>query len=147
AGAVGRALCPHLAFRSVSVGLSERLLGLQSVRLAIAVRVRRLVRAGRRPAHVADSFIAGHAVDFANLPVRGVLRDADLVSPAVEPSDAALARAVDVSDRQDRSRRPQVRALPGAGGDYCAVPAARLARPEVAVAAAADPVRAALAGD
>ena len=54
AGAVGRALCRHLAVRSVSVGLSERLLGLQSVRLAIAVRVRRLVRAGRRQADVAD---------------------------------------------------------------------------------------------
>ena len=48
AGAVGGALCGDLAVRSVSVGLSERLLGLQSVRLAIAVRVRRLVRAGRR---------------------------------------------------------------------------------------------------
>ncbi len=70
AGAVGRALCPHLAIRSVSVGLSERLLGLQSVRLAIAVRVRRLVRAGRRPADVADSVVAGHAVDFARLSVR-----------------------------------------------------------------------------
>ena len=34
-------------YRPVSVGLSERLLGLQSVRLAIAVRVRRLVRARR----------------------------------------------------------------------------------------------------
>ena len=42
------ALCPDLAIRSVSVGLSERLLGLQSVCLAIAVRVRRLVRARRR---------------------------------------------------------------------------------------------------
>ena len=48
AGAVGAALCADLAIRLVSVGLSERLLGLQSVRLAIAVRVRRMVRARRR---------------------------------------------------------------------------------------------------
>ena len=53
-----------LAVRPVSVGLSERLLGLQSVRLAIAVRVRRLVRAGRRAADVADPVLAGHDVDL-----------------------------------------------------------------------------------
>ena len=58
------ALCADLAVRPVSVGLSERLLGLQSVRLAIAVRVRRLVRAGRRRADVADTVLAGHAVDL-----------------------------------------------------------------------------------
>ena len=103
AGAVGRALCPDLAIRSVSVGLSERLLGLQSVRLAIAVRVRRMVRAGRRQANVAGSLVAHHAVDFVRLSVRGVLRHADLVFPAVEPSDAAPARAMDVSHQQDRS--------------------------------------------
>ncbi len=82
AGAVGRALCAHLAVRPASDGLSERLLGLQSVRLAIAVRVRRLVRAGRRQANVADSFVADHAVDFAGLSVRGVLRHADVVCAA-----------------------------------------------------------------
>ena len=47
-GAVGAALCADLAVRLLSVGLSERLLGLQPVRLAIAVRVRRLVCDGRR---------------------------------------------------------------------------------------------------
>ena len=141
------ALCPDLALRSVSVGLSERLLGLQSVRLAIAVRVRRVVRARRRQADVADSVLAGHAVDFARLSARGVLRHHDLVSAAVEPSDAALARAMDVSDRQDRSRRAAVRAFPGAGGHYRALPAEGLARVEIALAAAADPVRAAFAGD
>ena len=55
AGAVGRALCHDLGVRSVSVRLSQRLLGVQSVRLAIAVRVRRLVRARWRAAHVAGS--------------------------------------------------------------------------------------------
>ena len=58
------ALCRDLAVRSVSVGLSERLLGLQSVRLAIVVRVRRLVRAGRRPANVADSCRRGSRCGF-----------------------------------------------------------------------------------
>ena len=41
----------------------------------------------------------------------------------------------------------QVRALPGAGGDHRALPAEGLARIEIALAAAADPVRAAFAGD
>ncbi len=54
AGAVGAALRRHLALRSLSLRLSERLLELQSARLAVAVRVRRLVRARRRPAHVGD---------------------------------------------------------------------------------------------
>ena len=45
AGAVGRALCDEMEVRSVSDGLSERLLVFQSVCLAIAVRVRRVVRA------------------------------------------------------------------------------------------------------
>ena len=45
-------------FDLVSVGLSERLLVLQSVRLAIAVRVRRMVRARRRRAHVAHPGVA-----------------------------------------------------------------------------------------
>ena len=60
------ALCADLALRLVSVGLSERLLGVQSVRLAIAVRVRRMVRARRRQANVADSVVTGHAVDFVS---------------------------------------------------------------------------------
>ena len=122
------ALRRHLAIRSVSVGLSERRLGLQSVCLAIAVRVRRVVRAGRRAADVADPVVADHAVDFDRLSGRGVLRHADLVHAATEPPDAAPARAVDVSDRQDRSRRAAVRAFPGAGGDHRALPAARTGR-------------------
>ena len=97
------ALCADLGIRSVSVGLSERLLGLQSVRLAIAVRVRRVVRAGRRAANVGYFVVTDHALDLAGLSVRGVLRHADLVHAAIEPSDAAPARAMDVSDRQDRS--------------------------------------------
>ena len=51
-------------FELVPVGLSERHLVLQSVRLAIAVRVRRLVRARRRRADVADTLLADHDVDL-----------------------------------------------------------------------------------
>ena len=68
-------------------------------------------------------------------------------SAAASSSDAAPHRAVDVSDQQDRSRRIEVRAFPGAGGDHRALPAQRLAGIEIALAAALDPVRPALAGD
>src|SRR5205823_1021288 len=44
ADAVSRALRPHLVFRPLSDRLSRGLLELQSIRLAIAVRVRRVVR-------------------------------------------------------------------------------------------------------
>ena len=47
---LGRALRPDLAVQLEPAELSERSLVLQSVRLAVAVRVRRLVRAGRRRA-------------------------------------------------------------------------------------------------
>ena len=85
------ALCRHLAIRSVSVGLSERLLGLQSVRLAIAVRVRRLVRARRRQANVADPVVADHDVDLFRLSAVRVLRHIDLASAAAEIPDAEAA--------------------------------------------------------
>ena len=86
AGAVGAALCADLAVRLVSVGLSERLLVLQSVRLAIAVRVRRLVRAGRRQADVADPVVAGHDVDLRRLSAVRVLRHIDLAPAAARAS-------------------------------------------------------------
>ena len=66
-GAVGAAVRADLAVRLVSDGLSRRLLDLQSVRLAVAVRVRRLVRAGRRRTDVADPVVAGDAVDLHRL--------------------------------------------------------------------------------
>ena len=47
-GRFGAGLCAGLEFRLEFAGLSERRLVLQSVRLAIVVRVRRLVRARRR---------------------------------------------------------------------------------------------------
>ncbi len=67
ADAVGAALCRHLALRSLSLRLSERLLDLQSARLAIAVCVRRLVRARRRQTHVGDHRLQCHAVDLRRL--------------------------------------------------------------------------------
>ena len=43
--------------------------------------------------------------------------------PQLNHLHAAPARAMDVSDRQDRSGRAAVRAFPGAGGGYRALPA------------------------
>ncbi|MGY4282736.1 hypothetical protein ACVWXO_001956 [Bradyrhizobium sp. LM2.7] len=57
------------------------------------------------------------------------------------------ARAVDVSDRQDRPRRAALHPFPGTGRAHRALPAAGLAGPEIALAAAADPVRPAFPGD
>ena len=67
ADAVGAALCRHPALGSLFLRLSERLLDLQSARLAIAVRVRRLVRARRRQTHVGDHRLQRHAVDLRRL--------------------------------------------------------------------------------
>ena len=109
-------------------GLSERRLDLQSVRLAVAVRVRRLVRARRRRADVADPVVAGDDVDLHRLPAVCVLRHADLVPAAARLPDAEAARAVDVSDQQDRSGRAAVCPFPGAGGAHRALPAAGTGR-------------------
>ena len=58
-----------------------------------------------------------------------------------------VARTVDLSDRQDRSRCAAVRAFPGAGGDHGTLPAAGMAGVEIALAQAVDPVRTAFARD
>ena len=55
ARALGSALRGDLGIRPLFLGLSERLLGVQSARLAIAVRVRGMVRARRCATHVAYS--------------------------------------------------------------------------------------------
>ncbi len=57
-GGLGGGLCAGLEFRLEFARLSERRLVLQSVRLAIAVRVRRLVRARRRAAAVGRAALA-----------------------------------------------------------------------------------------
>src|SRR5260370_27753753 len=102
AGDVGRTLRGFLAVRSAFDGLSERFLVLQSLCVANAVRVRRLVRARRRQKDVASSVFTDHAVDCDCLSVGGVLRDSDLVLPAAGLPDAALACAVDLSHQQHR---------------------------------------------
>src|SRR6185437_1604625 len=147
AGAVDAALCPHLGVRSSFHLLSERRLGVQSDGLAIAVRVRRLVRARWRKSPVAHHGRSRHAVGLGGLPRVRVLRDADLVRAGDEPLAAAPARTMDVPDRKDRPRRAALCALPRAGGDHPALPAARLASFEIALAEALDPVRTAFAGD
>ena len=113
--------------------------------LAIAVRVRRLVRAGRRRADVADPVVAGHDVDLHRLSAVRVLRHADLAHPAAQLPDAEAARTVDVPDHQDRSGRAAVCPFPGAGGAHRALPAQGLVGAEIALAATIDPVRPAFA--
>ncbi len=82
ARAVRGALCADLGIRLEHPVLSDRALVLQSVRLAAAVRVRRLVRVGRRGAARADVALADHQMGRDRL--SGVLlrRDHDLVFPA-----------------------------------------------------------------
>ena len=113
-GAVGAAVRADLAIRLVSDGLSRRLLDLQPVRLAVAVRVRRLVRARRRRADVADPVVAGDAVDLHRLSDVFILRHVDLAHTAAQLSDAEAARTVDVPDHQDRSGRAAVCPFSGA---------------------------------
>ena len=73
------------------------------------------------------------------------LGDAHMVCAAVSPPAAALHRAVDVSDQQDRFGRPAVRALFGAGCIDGKVPQKRLAGAKIAMVATVGPVRSTLA--
>ena len=86
-----------------------------------------------------------HAVDLHRLSGIRLLRHHDLVLPPAQLSLAEMAREVDVSDQQDRSRRAAVCPLPGAGGAHGALPAQGLAAPEIGLAATIDPLRPALA--
>src|SRR6185437_9778970 len=147
AGFVGVALRRHLGVRSLFLLLSERRLGVQSAGLAIAVRVRRVVRSGWRKADVAHPVVAAYVMGLRRLSCLRVLRDADLVRAATRAFHAAPARAVDVSDRQDRSRCAALCAFSRARRHHGALPAKGLAAAEIAMAAAADPVRPAFAGD
>src|SRR6266568_1829968 len=106
-----------------------------------------MVRARGCATHVAHSGVARDDVDLDRLSGRGVLRDADLVPAAALALHAEAARAMDVSDRQDRPGRAALHAFPGAGRAHRAFPAAGLAGPEIALAAAADPVRPAFPRD
>src|SRR5690606_34424089 len=114
---------------------------------AASVRVRRLVRAGWRGADGTIVALAGDAGAVRGLSRLRLCRDADLAPAADRPSAAARARTMDVPDQQNQSRRLAVCPFSGAGGDHRATVAARLAGPRLAVAAAADIVRPALAGN
>ena len=137
-----------LAIRSLSVGLSERLLGLQSVRLAVAVRVRRLVRARRRQAHVADPVVADHAVDVRRLSRVRLLRHADLVH--ARRSSHWLPKRLEQwmypIDKTDLDVLRFAHFLALAALTVRFLPQG-LAGAEIALAAATDPVRPAFAGD
>src|SRR5208282_6143448 len=75
-------LCADLEFRLESAGLSERRLVLQSFRLAIAVRVRRLMRARRRAAARSGAALAHHPRDRYCLSSVRLCDHADLVCRA-----------------------------------------------------------------
>ena len=118
-------------------GVSQRGLGLQSVRLAIVVRVRRLVR-GRRPANVAGTFRRGSRWGFrwSGLPVRRVLRHADMVCAAAgHLMPRLLEQWMYPIDKTDLDVL-RFHAFSGAGGRYRALAAEGLARIEVAFQAA-----------
>src|SRR5262249_48697364 len=145
AGALGWALCGDLVFRSLSLRLSERRLVLQSLCLAAAVRVRRLVRARRRAADVAHPVLECDAVDVHRLSRLRLLRRHDRELPAAARlPDAEMARAVDVPGQQDRPRRAALCALPGPGGDHGPRAAEGLGAAEIGLAATFDPLRPAL---
>jgi hypothetical protein len=107
--------------------LSDRHLGVQSIRLAVAVRVRRLVRAGRRAAPGALDQLSGGGRPGRRLPDVRLRRGDDLVLPAARLHRAEMARRTDLSDRQNQSRRAAHPPFPVAGCDYGLVRAARLA--------------------
>ena len=67
--------------------------------------------------------------------------------PPAQSFDALPAGAMDLSDRQARSGHTEVRAFPGVGDGHPALRAQGLARTEIAMAAADDPVRAAFPAD
>ena len=112
-----------LAVRLEPARLSERLLVLQSVRLAAVVRVRRLVRARRGETARAARAVAHHSRRGGALSRVRLRHHADLVRsmPRAQRARAQMARGLDVSDRQDQSRRAALCALPGAGGHHGAV--------------------------
>src|SRR3977135_868174 len=147
AGAFGRALRADLGVRLEYRILSKRPLVLQSNGLAASVRVRRLVRAGRCDAAGPGIAFAGHGLARHWLSGALVRRHADLVFPSARLPHPALARRMDVSDRQDQSRRAALCTFPGAGGADGALYSAHLAGTAIVVAKAGGPVRAAFAGN
>src|SRR4029077_9003045 len=130
AGAFGCVLRPHDPVRSPPVDLSGRLLVVQSVCVAAAFRVWRLVRAGGRATIVADTpptagLLGGRPLSVRGLFLgflggrrlswRGLFRDLDVVFPAAGRPDPCVAVAPYLSDQQDRFRRLEVCPFPRIG--------------------------------
>ena len=127
--------------------LSGRRVVLQSARLAIAVRVRRLVRARRRRPLVACLALAGdHCVAVSYLLFAFAIT-LTWYFPRFGSFHPALAWRMDVSDRQDQSRRFALCAFSGARGDHGAVRAVRCAVAQIENLASGDSVRPAFAGN
>ena len=146
-GGLGLGLCAGLEIRLESARLSERRVVLQSVRLAIAVRVRRLVRARRSASALGPAALAHRAFDRRGLPAVRLRDRLDLVFRAARPFRADLAERCDISDRQDQSRCAALCAFPRARGGDGQVRAAPLAGAEMADPATGHPLRAAFAGN
>src|SRR5208282_5209133 len=147
AGRIGRGLRVDVETGLEPAGLSERRLVLQSVPLAIAVRVRCLVRARRLPAARRLFTLAHRAGRRHRLPGLRLRHNIDVALRGAGPFRADLAGGVDVSHRQDQSRRAALRAFPGAGGGDDPLHPAALVRPEIGDPATRHPLRSALARD
>ena len=81
------------------------------------------------------------------LPGLRLRHNIDVALRVAGPFRADLAGGVDVSDRQDQSRRAALRAFPGAGGGDDPLHPAALVRPEIGDPATRHPLRSALARD
>src|SRR5207247_11114789 len=147
AGRIGAALRAHLVLQLEYAELSERPLVLQPLRLATAVRVRRLVRAGGSPAPCRRGAVQRHAGNRDRLSAVRVHHHADLVRSGLERLRAALARGADLPDRQGQSGRPALCSFSRARGRDGEVRPARLAVAQIALGLAADRLRAAFAGN
>src|SRR5438105_3399646 len=143
----GRALRGGLAIQPQPVGLSGGGLVLQSIRMAVAVRVRRLVRPRRGIASRAAPACKGDDGGRDRLYRLCLVYRLELVCAGHGPVPAALARATDLSDRQDQPRRPAVRPFSRACRRHRAVHPVQLALAQLAHPLSGDPVRPALAGD
>ena len=98
--------------------LSKRGMVLQSVCLAVAVCVRRVVRARRRTTAVRGVALARRAGDrdcLSRLRFRG---HANLVCRVTRAFRTGLAERLDVSNRQDQSRRAALCSFPRARGRH-----------------------------
>src|SRR5262249_53412423 len=141
----GHLLCPNDTVRSAPFDLSGRLLVVQSVCVAAAFRVRRLVRPGGRTAIVAAARFPTDLLAGRRLSLWGLLHYLDLVFPAAGRRHPGLAGAPDLPDQQDRFRHIEVRPFPCAGRRHAPLRSERLERIAIALASASYPLRAVLA--